>query len=202
MPGSFIDPSMNGQLQAVFSRMERPIVLEVQGASRGRGHELFNAMAELCALTTKLSLKPAEEGEDLPCVRILDERGRWTGLAFHGIPGGREFTSFMLGIYNASGRGQSVDPAIRQRIEAISHPVRMRVLVSNECMACPELVIPAQRIATLNPLISCEIYDIALFPNLAREFGAVAVPALKAGSLPLKFGAMPIESVLDIVERA
>ncbi len=202
MPGIFIDPSMNGQLQAVFSRMERPIVLEVQGASTGRGQELFNAMSELCALTTKLSLKPTEEGEDLPCVRFLYESGKWTGLAFHGIPGGREFTPFMLGIYNASGRGQSVDPSIRERIAAISHPVHMRILVSNECMACPELVIPAQRIATLNPLISCEIYDIALFPNLACEFGAVAVPALKAGSLPLKYGAMPIESVLDIVERA
>jgi thioredoxin reductase (NADPH) len=34
------------------------------------------------------------------------------GLAFHGVPGGHEFTSFVLGMYNASGPGQAMDEDI------------------------------------------------------------------------------------------
>ncbi len=193
---------MEGQLQGVFSRMERPLVLEVQGASAHYGRDLLAAMGELCALTPKLSLKSSDGGEDLPCVRILNEEGVWTGLSFHGIPGGREFTAFMLAIYNASGPGQSIDPALAERIRAIRHPVSMRILVSLECMACPELVIPSQRAAALNPLVSCEAYDAALFPALARKIGARSVPALKAGDLPVEFGIMPLERVVSLLERA
>ncbi|MGN0908530.1 MAG: hypothetical protein ACI4NA_02840 [Succinivibrio sp.] len=202
MPGIFIDPSMKGQLKAVFSRMERPIVLEVQGASAPRGDELLAAMGELCSLSNKLTLEASGGGECLPCVRILDEGGSWTGISFHGIPGGHEFTPFVLAIYNASGPGQKVDPAVLERIRAISRPVRIRILVSLECTACPELVITAQRIASLNPIVSCEAYDAALFASLAREFGAKAVPAMKAGDQPVEFGAMPIDKVLSIIERA
>ena len=30
----------------------------------------------------------------------------FTGLAFHGVPSGHEFNSFVLGLYNAAGPGQ------------------------------------------------------------------------------------------------
>ena len=71
-------------------------------------------MEELCALTNKLSLEvnpemSSEEVEDRPCVRVCRADDSWTGLAFHGVPGGHEFTSFVLGLYNAAGPGQALD---------------------------------------------------------------------------------------------
>ena len=33
----------------------------------------------------------------------------FTGLAFHGVPSGHEFNSFVLGLYNAAGPGQPLD---------------------------------------------------------------------------------------------
>ena len=57
----------------------------------------------------------------IPCVQVCRPDGSWTGLAFHGVPGGHEFTSFVLGLYNAAGPGQTLDEIIRSAIwQAVS----------------------------------------------------------------------------------
>ena len=47
--------------------------------------------------------------EFLPCVKFYRKDNQYAGLAFHGVPGGHEFTSFVLGLYNAAGPGQSLE---------------------------------------------------------------------------------------------
>ena len=42
-------------------------------------------------------------------MRVCRTNGEWSGLAFHGVPGGHEFTSFVLGLYNTAGPGQPLD---------------------------------------------------------------------------------------------
>lgn len=42
-------------------------------------------------------------------MKICRADGSETGVAFHGVPGGHEFTSFVLGLYNLAGPGQRLD---------------------------------------------------------------------------------------------
>ena len=49
------------------------------------------------------------EAEELPCVWVCRANDEWSGLAFHGAPGGHEFTSFVLVLYNTAGPGQPLD---------------------------------------------------------------------------------------------
>ena len=58
----------------------------------------------------------------------------------HGVPGGHEFTSFVLGLYNASGPGQTLDEEILSGIRSLK-PAHMNILVSLSCTMCPELVL-------------------------------------------------------------
>ena len=89
-----IPEEMKGQLEAVFSRMEKPLRLRLYLDERPISQELKGSMEELGRLTDKLRVEIAEEKlAERPCVRILREDGTWTGLAFHGVPGGHEFTS-------------------------------------------------------------------------------------------------------------
>ena len=98
-------------------------------------------------LTDKLSLEMSSEVlEDRPCVRVCRENGSWTGLAFCGVPGGHEFTSFVLGLYNAAGPGQNLDEEILHRIQSLK-PAHMKILVSLSCTMCPDFVTADQRIA-------------------------------------------------------
>lgn len=80
---------------------------------------------ELAALTDKLTVEwtPPSDGPERPCVRVLRADGTDTGIAFHGVPGGHEFNSFVVGLYNAAGPGQSIDPALAEAIAAIDRPL-------------------------------------------------------------------------------
>lgn len=65
----------------------------------------------------------------------------FTGLAFHGVPSGHEFNSFVLGLYNAAGPGQPLDDDLSARAKAITDPLNIMILVSLTCTMCPETVL-------------------------------------------------------------
>lgn len=182
--GVLFSPDMLAQLETVFARMEHPIELRLLLDSRPVSTELNGYMEELAALTDKLSVTEVDEAEraavdvaELPCVRVCRD-GAWTGLAFHGVPGGHEFTSFVLGLYNASGPGQPIDEADRATAESIAERLDIRVLVSLSCTMCPETVLSAHRLASLNPLVTAEAFDIAHFPALRERYNAMSVPCV------------------------
>lgn len=177
--GALFSADILQQLQAVFANMENALVLELHLDERPVSAELKAYMEELAKQTDKLTVEISDQGgEDLPFVKVLKSGQEETGLAFHGVPGGHEFTSFVLGLYNASGPGQSLDDASLKTIKAIDHPIKMQILVSLSCTMCPELVTSAQRIASLNPFVSAEIYDINHFAEMRNKYNVMSVPCL------------------------
>ena len=173
---ALFDENMLNQLNTVFSRMGSSLILQLELDDRPVSVELKNYMEELTKLTDKLTLREAE-GKDAPCVRVLKADGSETGLAFHGVPGGHEFTSFVLGLYNAAGPGQPLDEDVKAAIAEIGKK-HMQVLVSLSCTMCPELVVAAQRIAAENPKVSAEVYDVNHFPELRQKYNVMSVPCL------------------------
>ena len=191
------------QLNVVFSRMEGNLQLDLHLDSRPVSQELKGYMTELEKYTDKLTVQEADSASDsaalLPFVEVLTASGEKTGLAFHGVPGGHEFTSFILGLYNAAGPGQPLDPAIRERILAIDHKVHMQILVSLSCTMCPDLVVAAQRIASLNLLVTAEVYDIAHFPDLKEKYNVMSVPCLIINQDQVTFGKKNIPQLLELL---
>ncbi len=204
--GSYLDASLKPQLDAVFDRMASSLTLEVYTDDRPVAQELRGYMEELAAWTDKLNVvvrdaqAASTEGiGELPCVRVMREDGSWSGLAFHGVPGGHEFTSFVLGLYNAAGPGQPIDPATLERAKAIASPTRMQLLVTLSCTMCPDLVVAAQRIAAENPQVVAEVYDANHFPELKERYQVMSVPCLVINEDKVSFGKKTIEQVLDLI---
>ena len=201
--GGFFSQDIINQLNTVFSKMERKLQLELHLDSRPVSQELENYMTQLAKYTDKLtvheSAPSADTGASLPFVDVLTESGEKTGLAFHGVPGGHEFTSFILGLYNAAGPGQPPDPVIREKILAIQHNVHLQILVSLSCTMCPDLVTAAQRIASLNPLVTAEVYDIAHFPDLKEKYHVMSVPCLIINQDKTSFGKKNIQQILELI---
>lgn len=196
--GTFISADMVEQLNAVFARMQSKLILEVQTSGDDKGAELLAAMQELAALTDKLNVvSVASSVPELPCVRLLREDNSWSGLAFHGVPGGHEFTSFILGLYNAAGPGQSVDAADLAKAQAISKPLKLQVLVSLSCTMCPDLVTATQRLASLNDLICAEVYDVNLYPQLRERYQVMSVPCLVVNEEHVAFGRKNLSELLS-----
>ena len=197
--GGLFSEDMRQQMETVFARMEQNLILELFLDDRPVSRELQGYMTELAGVTDKLTVRTGTglPEAELPCVRVLKADGTDTGLAFHGVPGGHEFTSFMLGLYNAAGPGQSLDDTTRARIRAIDRKVGMKVLVSLSCTMCPELVAAAQQIAALNPQVTADVYDINHFGALKERYNVMSVPCLVIDDDRVTFGKKGVQQLLD-----
>lgn len=194
-------PEMLAQLNTVFSRMENNLILELHLDDKPVSQELENYMEELAKLTAKLEVRTASSDlQHKPCVRICRGDGSWTGLAFHGVPGGHEFTSFVLGLYNAAGPGQQLDANVMAEAKAIAKPVDIKILISLSCTMCPDLVTAAQRLATLNDNISAEIYDLNHFPDLRDKYQVMSVPCMIINDGESSFGKKNARQILDLIQ--
>ncbi|MBP3305086.1 MAG: FAD-dependent oxidoreductase [Oscillospiraceae bacterium] len=198
--GGMFDADAQAQLKAVFSRMAAPLILRLQLDGTPLSAELREFVEELAALTDKLTVEIAETGRDAPCVRVCRADGSWTGLAFHGVPGGHEFTSFVLGLYNAAGPGQSLDADVLEAVRGIDRRIDIKVLVTLSCGMCPELVTAAQKIAAENPNVTAEVYDVIHFPALRQRYNVMSVPCLVVNDTEtVSFGKKNIRQLLDIL---
>ena len=199
---SLFTGEMLSQLQTVFERMASPLILRLCLDETPVSAELEHYMQELAAQSDKLSVEQGDPSkvQHLPCVQICRSDGSWTGLAFHGVPGGHEFTSFVLGLYNAAGPGQALDEDTEAAIRAIRKPVELQVLVSLSCTMCPELVTAAQRLAAAHPDISAQVYDLNHFPDLREQYQVMSVPCLVVNrGEQISFGKKNIRQLLELL---
>ncbi|MBQ8563747.1 MAG: FAD-dependent oxidoreductase [Firmicutes bacterium] len=203
------DEAMMAQLNTVFGRMESNLILKLYLDERPVSAELKGYMEELASVTDKLKVEVAAKsgaesasaGVEAPCVRICREDGSWSGLAFHGVPGGHEFTSFVLGLYNAAGPGQALDPAVLDGIRAIGKDIDIKVLVSLSCTMCPELVTATQRLTVENSRITAEVFDINHFPAIRDQYNVMSVPCLVINNgEKVSFGKKNAAQVLELLK--
>ena len=201
--GELFTAEMRQQLDTVFARMESPLLLKLSLDDRSISAELEQFITALAALTDKLAVTVAERttnSQDAPCVAVCKADGTPTGLAFHGVPSGHEFTSFVLGLYNAAGPGQTLDETTRQQIASITKSAEVKILVTLSCTMCPDLVVAAQRIAAENPNVTAHVYDIRHFEELKNQYRVMSVPCMVVNDQSVFFGKKTIQQVLDLIK--
>jgi thioredoxin reductase (NADPH) len=193
---------MRKQLDAVFVRMERRLLLKLYLDSRPVSAELESFISSLTVLSDKLELDVSDRQAEetfAPCVEVCLADGTPTGLAFHGVPSGHEFTSFVLGLYNAAGPGQAIDEDTMQKIAAVPKNTDIKILVTLSCTMCPDLVVAAQKIAAVNPNVTAHVYDIRHFENLKNQYNVMSVPCMVVNHKDVFFGKKNIRQILDLL---
>lgn len=220
-PGELFSDATRQQLNVVFGRMSRPVTLALELDDTPLSTELRGFIDALVALSGGKLKSTVDDGEyekddtgravfDVdsvlpaarPCVRMVVD-GEPTGLAFHGVPSGHEFNSFVLGLYNVAGPGQPLGDDLIERAKSIASPLSIMILVSLTCTMCPETVLASQRIASLNPAVRAEAYDVSHFPKLKDQYGAMSVPCIVItradGTQRVEFGKKSIPQMLELV---
>lgn len=193
---------MKNQLNNIFNRMEKSLVLKLYLDNSTTSKELDQYIYSLATMTNKIRKEVVQnEDEENPCVKVCYEDGTYSGIAFHGVPGGHEFTSFILGLYNVSGPGQTLDDDIKKRIKNIKKNIKIKILVSLSCTMCPDLVVATQHIAAISSNITTEIYDINIFNEYKNKYNVMSVPCMVINDEIVHFGKKNIEQVLEIIEK-
>ena len=219
-PGELFSDATRQQLNVVFGRMSRPVTLALELDDTPLSTELRGFIDAMVALSDGKLKSVVVDGEyekddtgravfDVehvlpaarPCVRMVVD-GEPTGLAFHGVPSGHEFNSFVLGLYNVAGPGQPLGDDLIERAKSIASPLSIMILVSLTCTMCPETVLASQRLASLNPAVRAEAYDVSHFPELKDQYGAMSVPCIvinRGGEQTVEFGKKSIPQMLDLI---
>lgn len=194
---------MRQQLDTVFTRMKQPLLLKLYLDKRPISAELERFISALVAISDKLELEVCDRQAQetfAPCVEVCLADGTPTGLAFHGVPSGHEFTSFVLGLYNAAGPGQAIDEDTKRQIEAITEAVDIKILVTLSCTMCPDLVVATQRIAAENPNVTAHVYDIRHFEDLKNQYNIMSVPCMVVNDQDVVFGKKTMQQVLELIK--
>lgn len=201
----WISSAMKAQLDAVFGKFQSNVLLKLYKDSSKLSDEIESFVQEVAALTDKIQVETLPltgdsfEGSG-PLIAVCSEDGSWRGTSFHGVPGGHEFNSFVIALYNAAGPGQPLAPETLAQIREVEKDVHLQVMVSLSCTMCPELVMAAQRLALENRHITTQVYDLAHYPQLKEKYDIMSVPCLVMNDgETISFGKKNIEEILELI---
>lgn len=209
---SLLNDAIRGQLKGIFERMATDVTLvSIVDESMPKSVELRDFLAEIAELGDKVHLELHKKGENTeveekihadkyPVVALLNHSGEYSGVKFHGVPGGHELNSFILAIYNLAGPGQAIDADIAESIKAIDKNINIKVMVSLACHYCPDVVVSAQRIAIMNKQVEAEMVDISQFPELKTKYKVMSVPAMIINDQDVIFGAKKINEIIEAIQ--
>jgi alkyl hydroperoxide reductase subunit F len=194
-----LDENVSAQLREVFSSLSSRYTLVVPPSSHEKQAELLELAQALASTSAQIEI--SGEGESRPDVFMeLRKDGEPTGISFRGIPAGHEFTSLVLAILNADGKGKLPDEGIKARVRALRGPAALRTYVSLSCTNCPDVVQALNLMALLHPGISHEMVDGELCQDEVERLGLQGVPAVFAGDKLVHVGKGAFAQLVELLE--
>lgn len=195
-----LDAAILEQLSTHFASLQSEITLAI-APSQHEKHSELKAMLESLA-TTSPKIHWVESGSEAKDVRFdILKNGAPTGIRFRAIPGGHEFTSLVLAILNADGKGRQPDDGIKNRIKALRGPIDVRTYVSLSCTNCPDVVQALNLMALLHGDFRHETVDGELAQEEVQRFGIQGVPSVIAGDKLIHVGKATLAELLDTLEE-
>lgn len=197
-----LDADLSSQLQDVFGRLSGTVALRPYQTAHAGGEELLEMLRDVAALSDRVRLEaPTGEVSEAPAFEVLGANGE-RGITFRGIPGGHEFTSFVLAILNRDGKGKLPDAGILERIRALRGPIRLRTYMSLTCENCPEVVQALNLMATVHADFLHETVDGALAQAEVEALNIQGVPSVVHGKTLLHSGKAGLSDLLEVLETA
>lgn len=197
---SFISSDIRKQLKPVFAKFAHPVVLKAWLNDSAFAAELKGFAEEFSGLTDAVSYEESVT-DGAPGLEILHEDKTSSGIVFHGVPGGHEFNSFVLALYNVAGPGQGLDEGVAQVLEKIQQAVNVKVVVSLSCTMCPEVVMGTQRLAAASSNVTAEMYDVQHFPDIRKKYNIMSVPCMIVNDNDVYFGKKDIAEIVNLLQQ-
>lgn len=123
------------------------------------------------------------------------------GIRYLGIPAGFEFASLVGAIEDVGKGDPGLSPDSRLMLANLRNPVHIRVFVTYGCPYCPAAVRLAHKLAMASDLITAEGVSSEEFPELANQFGVMAVPKTVINDRHSFEGALPEPAFVQQVLR-
>ena len=209
--GRGLEEKAEAQLREILGKMPYPASIFLF-TDRGQNEPFNQAAREVLQVLHRVSSKVQVEEYDLvheqarkwkiqssPTLIFDPDRykARWLGA-----PIGEETKTLIMALQLLGHRGTALSEDSRRILKRITSPREIKVFVSPTCPYCPQQAINALNAAFERPdLISLEIIDIQVNPELARKYGAQSVPQVFANEKLIAMGAQPEELFMSSLEK-
>jgi len=176
-----LDAAIKQQLESVFQDLGHSIELVVDPSDHEKQAELIEMLDDVAATSSDLNVTHTSNQAPTPRFAIHKD-GKPTGIVFQGIPGGHEFTSFIVAILNVAGKGKLPDSGLQQRIQRIKAPLDVRTYISLSCEQCPTIVQAFNQIVlSYGEGLTHTMIDGAHIPEELEALGVQGVPSVWVG---------------------
>ena len=207
-----LNDGLRSQLKGVLARLEKNVTLvSIVDESNSKSIELRDLILDIADLDERVNAEVYNKGENVevenkihadkyPVVALLDSDKKYSGVKFHGVPGGHELNSFILAIYNLGSAGQQISEETLNNIKKIDKDINIKVCVSLSCHLCPDVVVSSQRIAIENEKVEAEMIVISNFKEIKDKFKVMSVPAIIVNDEQIYFGAKKIDEIINLIK--
>ena len=198
-----LDQSILQQVREIFKNLDAHYTFRVIADShRNETEEMRQFLNDFASCSDHLTCEFNQTFQDNSLEFTLLKDGKETGITFRGIPNGHEFTSLLLAVLNADGKGKNLpDEMICQRIKSLKGAIRLQTYVSLTCTNCPDIVQALNIMALQNPNLTHEMVDGALFQDEVNSLNIQTVPAVYANGEMLHMGRGSLGELLQKLEE-
>lgn len=213
--GKYITEDMKGQLKNLFDSLTKKIVITGNIYDDNTSKELKTMLLEMENISKNIEIiieeKQKQENANNTCYITLGERLqdgtiRSVGYKFYGIPGGHEFTAFVVTIYKVFGEKVELNDELISRITNLKGRINVDIVISLTCTKCPDLVMEFAKVlkeATNNNIdISLNIYDIAFAEEKREKYSILSVPCIIINDDIVDFGKKDASEIVTLLEKA
>jgi NADH-dependent peroxiredoxin subunit F len=194
-----LDETYLQQLRTVFATLENDYTFLLSPSTHADFTQMQELLSGVASTSPRLSVSMRDTASPVPHFSLL-KNGKPTGVAFHGTPGGHEFTSFIVAILHADGKGKRPDEQVIARIKNLRGPVRLRTYVSLECTNCPDVVQALNFMALVHDDFEHAMCDGGVLTDDIARLKIQGVPAVYVGDTLLHVGKSDIGQLLDLLE--
>lgn len=194
-----LDDSLKQQLKAYLERVTRPFELVATLDDGDKSRELHGLLSDIAALSDHISLSTEGTDPRTPSFALYRD-GAPTGVVFAGIPMGHEFTSLVLALLQVGGHPPKASDEVIEQIQALDADMHFETYFSLSCQNCPDVVQALNLMAILNPRISHDAIDGALFQDEVEAREIMSVPSVYLNGEPFDQGRMTLEQILAKVD--
>mgnify|MGYP001316457647 CR=1 FL=1 len=189
-----LDQATINSVQQYISLLEGPIVFNVSAGDDTISSEMLGMLNQVKQLSNLISIEKTQL-ERTPSFGISRPNSK-PRVFFAGIPGGHEFTSFIMAMLQVSGRKPKVSDSVIDQIKELRGSYKFETYISLTCHNCPEVVQALNMMSALNPNITHTMIDGGVFQDEVKAKDIMAVPAMYLNGEFSGSGRMTVEEIL------
>ncbi len=194
-----LDNDLKEQLKTVFAAIENKISLVHFESEHADQNQLLEMLKGLASTHNLIEVRSC--GQPSPVPRFfLEKNNQPIGVSFTGIPGGHEFTSFVLAVLNADRKGKLPDATLCERIKNLKGPIKLQTYISLSCENCPDVVQALNQMAILHDNFKHEMIDGAYAQEAIKTLNIQGVPSVVANANLIHSGRIHFLDLLTKLE--